>query len=341
MKKILIIYHKEDNDGVFSGAICKNYLINKLHKLPEDIEYQGHTYDTLNKLWNDKDLFNSLKDDYYQVMMVDISFDDYKAMIALKNMFGTNFYWVDHHLPIIKMSLKHKFDDIPGERDHHYSALLLTWFYLYDAFKKYYNDGEAPKLLRILSGWDSWSYDREGFTLEYVKQVNMAVTNYFNLDFDKVYQFVSRLLNVWHSNSFTNYSEWEKHYIDKFEEDGRLISDYNKNQWKLIVDNYGDKSWKIKLPDGTQRTMCALFVQGATTSQMFDSCKNECQNGIVFKHNIDSTWSFSLYNTNIDDHSFHCGEFLKRIYYGGGHEGAAGATLSEIKFIKILKSKTL
>ena len=29
-KKYLIIYHKEDNDGVFSGAIFYNYLITEL-----------------------------------------------------------------------------------------------------------------------------------------------------------------------------------------------------------------------------------------------------------------------------------------------------------------------
>ena len=49
----------------------------------------------------------------------------------------------------------------------------------------------------------------------------------------------------------------------------------------------------------------------------------------------------SLYNTNRDDHSFHCGDYLKKNYGGGGHEGAAGAQITETQFIKILKTKTL
>ena len=64
------------------------------------------------------------------------------------------------------------------------------------------------------------------------------------------------------------------------------------------------------------------------------------KNGIIFKRNSDSTWTISLYNVN-DDDDFHCGEFLLKKYKGGGHKGAAGCTLKESKFIKMLKTKEI
>ena len=89
------------------------------------------------------------------------------------------------------------------------------------------------------------------------------------------------------------------------------------------------------------RNALALFMQDQTSSMVFASVKDKFTNGIVFKHKKDGTWTVSLYNTNSDDHSFHCGEYLKKNYGGGGHEGAAGAQISETQFIKILKTKTL
>ena len=74
---------------------------------------------------------------------------------------------------------------------------------------------------------------------------------------------------------------------------------------------------------------------------VFVSVKDKFTNGIVFKNQKDGTWAVSLYNTNGDDNSFHCGEYMKKTYGGGGHEGAAGAQISESQFIKILKTKTL
>ena len=46
------------------------------------------------------------------------------------------------------------------------------------------------------------------------------------------------------------------------------------------------------------------------------------------------------YNTN-DNDDFHCGKYLKEKYKGGGHAGAAGCTISEKDFIKVLKNTQL
>ena len=64
------------------------------------------------------------------------------------------------------------------------------------------------------------------------------------------------------------------------------------------------------------------------------------KNGIIFKRMSDGKWGISLYNTNLDD-TFHCGEYLKKNYKGGGHVGAAGCQVTEAKFKRMLKTKTI
>jgi nanoRNase/pAp phosphatase (c-di-AMP/oligoRNAs hydrolase) len=48
----------------------------------------------------------------------------------------------------------------------------------------------------------------------------------------------------------------------------------------------------------------------------------------------------SLYNI-YDNDNFNCGTYLKENYNGGGHVGAAGCTITNTKFIKILKTKKI
>jgi hypothetical protein len=121
----------------------------------------------------------------------------------------------------------------------------------------------------------------------------------------------------------------------------------DKHNAELIESN-GDLTWKIA---GTNRKVCMLVTSGGSSSLMFKSlrrpenCPQEefnkyCDNGVVFKKTKDSEWTISLYNINEED-TFSCGEYLKNKYKGGGHIGAAGATISQAKFIKMLKAKEI
>ena len=53
----------------------------------------------------------------------------------------------------------------------------------------------------------------------------------------------------------------------------------------------------------------------------YEDLRNEYPDGEVFKN------------------QFELGKFLQEYYHGGGHEGAAGAQITEDEFIKILKAK--
>lgn len=336
-KKYLIIYHCEDNDGVFSAAIFYEYLINELHYKLEDLCFIGADYNELAKFAKENTV-KQLHEDFENIIMTDISFNDVSYMKALWKEFGHNFIWCDHHAPIINESIKNRFDDIPGIRDTSRSAILCVWKYLYDQFDEAYNAKKVPELLRVLSAWDSWSYEREGYDFEFVRDVNKGATITFNLELGKINRVIE-LLKIWFKDESNTLKDGN--LIKELEDYGHIINDYEDRTMENIIKNSGDTSWEIKAPHYTIHRACAIFHQGATNSTMFNCLKGtNIKHGLVFKHSKNGNWVLSMYNIN-DDCDFHCGEFLKEKYNGGGHKGAAGCTLTQEQFINILKTKQL
>ncbi len=325
----LIIYHEEDNDGLFSAALIYNYLRNALHIEKDSISFLGMTYAKLASTFPDKEtLKEKLYDVYTNVFMTDISFNDYKQMIELKRLYENKFVWIDHHAPIITSSMKYKFDDIIGERDTSRSALLLAYRFLYDPFNLKYNNGEAPILFRMLSAYDSWSYERENVDFNVCRNVNKGVDYVFKLDITKVIDAVYNIL----------YDDTKSGGYITFERIGATLNEYDDIRNTELVSKYGDFSWKV---NGTPTVM--LMLQGPTSSLVFKSVKDKnIKHGIVLKYLPNGNYVVSLYNINTEyDKEFHCGNYLKTKYNGGGHAGAAGCTLTTKQFQKIMKTKEI
>ena len=347
-KKYLIIYHKEDNDGVFSGALFYDYLINRIGCKLEDLCFLGADYNILAEFSKDNKV-EDLHKDFENLIMTDISFNDVSYMKKLWKEFGNNFVWCDHHAPIIKASFENKFSDVPGIRDTKRSAILNVWKFLYDQFDEAYNEKKVPELLRILSGWDSWSYEREGYEFEYVRNINKAVTVNYELKLGEARKLVHDLYMVYVEHKPSGkMSEVFKDgsLIEQLHETGKKLNEYDDQVMRDIIEKSGDRTWKLAIwnedkQEFSYRNACAIFHQGQSNSTFFKSLiDTNYQNGIVFKHQPNGNWVVSLYNVK-DGDSFHCGEFMKRSYKGGGHAGAAGCTLTEAQFIKVLKSKIL
>ena len=316
-EQYLIIYHKEDNDGLFSMAIIYNYLIIEKNINKDNIKLFGADYNDLDKLSLDDDIIKNST----HIYISDVSFDTVEKMMQLKEMFGENLVWIDHHKPMIDNSISKGFDDIKGIRDTKHSAL-------YNAFKYLYPTHNIPELFKLLSAWDSWSYDAEGIDFDLCRYVNIGVNNKFNLNPDSIINYVCLLIYTY--ADYINSPD-----IDKFYEIGKFEANILDRTYENNVKAYGDFSWTVN-----GRTACAMFIQGPSNSQMFKVCKDKIQNGIVFKRLPDSNWTLSLYNTD-NQHDFHCGEYLKKHFNGGGHEGAAGCQISEELFINILKQKKI
>jgi len=347
-KKYLIIYHKEDNDGVFSGALFYDYLINRMGCKLEDLCFLGADYNMLAEFSKDNKV-EDLHKDFENLIMTDISFNDVSYMKKLWKEFGNNFIWCDHHAPIIKASFENKFSDVPGVRDTKRSAILNVWKFLYDQFDEAYNEKKVPELLRILSGWDSWTYEREGYEFEYVRNINKAITVNYELKLGEARKLVHDLYVVYVEHQPSGkMSEVFKDgsLIEQLHETGKKLNEYDDQIMRDIIEKSGDRTWKLAIwnedkQEFSYRNACAIFHQGQSNSTFFKSLiDTNCQNGIVFKHQPNGNWVVSLYNVK-DGDTFHCGEFMKRSYKGGGHAGAAGCTLAETQFIKVLKSKIL
>ena len=347
-KKYLIIYHKEDNDGVFSGALFYDYLINRMGCKLEDLCFLGADYNMLAEFSKDNKV-EDLHRDFENLIITDISFNDVSYMKKLWKEFGNNFVWCDHHAPIIKASFENKFSDIPGIRDTKRSAILNVWKFLYDQFDEAYNKKEVPELLRILSGWDSWSYEREGYEFDYVRNINKAVTVNYELKLGEVRKLVHDLYMIYVEKTpieSMGMTYKDEPLINELHEIGKKLNEYDDQVMRDIIEKSGDRTWKLAIWDEDKqefsyRNACAIFHQGQSNSTFFKSLiDKDCQNGIVFKHQPNENWVVSLYNVK-DNDSFHCGEFMKRSYKGGGHAGAAGCTLTKSQFIKVLKEKIL
>ena len=337
MKKYLIIYHKEDNDGVVSGAMFCNYLLNNMNITIEDIALLPSDYNSL-EIFKNTNTIEDLMNSYESIIMTDISINDPQYMGDLFLYYGSKFIWCDHHKPIIDESNKHKFNLAPGVRDITKSAILCAYEYLYDPFNERYKEKDIPELFRILSGWDSWSYEREGYEFEYVKAINKAFTIKFNLDFNKILDYINEVIDRWNLDHINIFDAKE------FYDYGMILNNYDDIIMEDIIKNSGDKSWKVMVDDKDREMpllidACAIFHQGASNSTMFNCLKEtEIQLGLVFKHSPNGNWVMSMYNIN-DDYWFHCGEFLKKKYNGGGHKGAAGCTLTQDQFINLLITK--
>lgn len=336
----LLIYHNEDNDGLFSAAIIYNYLISKKIKTRGEISRFGANYNML-KDFAAKNTMQDLKEKYDTIILTDISFEA-SYMKKLYNEYGNHFIWFDHHAPIIKESYIHDFNGV-GVRNPGKSAILCAFEYYYDPLNANYNDKFVPELFRILSGWDSWSFEREGYTNDYVKKINKAVTTIYRLDFDKIVKVVNHLIDYWEKYHSVFDNEID---IDKLHEYGTTIVNYEDVTMEDIIKTSGDCSWKVRFEDEDRgrplyHSACAIFHQGASNSTMFKSLINKgIQHGLVFKHAPNGNWTMSMYN--VDDNEWtHCGEFLKERYGGGGHKGAAGCTFTQDQFIEILKKKEL
>ena len=150
-KNVLVIYHREDNDGVCSAAIVSQFL--KSFDNPDvNVQFFGSNYAELSEIWKEhvdpllahdeealtKTTITKWVSNFDQIYMVDISFSELDAMECIyKSKPDGDFIWCDHHRPIIEFSLanldRYGFGNTPGIRRTDQSAILNTWEYMNNA----------------------------------------------------------------------------------------------------------------------------------------------------------------------------------------------------------------
>lgn len=326
--KTLILYHKEDNDGIVSGALIYNYLTNTLQIEKEDIVCVGLDYNDI-KSYNRKSI-KQLREVYEHIFITDLSFP-IPLMEYIYKLWENHFVWFDHHRPVIEASMHSNVCNCFGAREFNRSAILCVWKWFYDPFDSDFLDNKSniPELLRVLSGWDSFTYADEGFSKEYVRQVNYGITHLYQL---RLHEFV-------HFLEYADGNDWFQ-LLKKAQTVGTILCHDEDYRMKLNVERNGDFDFSLDIDDNEDHSCCALFMLGQTNSVMFDSVKDKVRHGVVFKRNTNNVWTVSLYNTNEND-EFHIGKYCREKYNGGGHSGAGGFQIKESKMIKILKGKKI
>lgn len=325
-KEYCIVYHKEDNDGLFSMALIYNHLVDKLKVDKNEIRIIGADYQDMKKLDVDELCNNNGK-----ILMTDISFNDFLKIKKIYKVKGKSFWWFDHHAPIIKQSLLEKCEDINGVRNTKRSAILNVYSYFYDLFDEKYNKRSPDmELFRILSAWDSFTFVQEGYEMDYVRNVNVGVYNEFMLNPDIIIEFVADFIKM----DLKSQSD----LIDKFYARGSSFNKIIEKKDAKIIEDYG----QVYVLEETGEEVMVLYMQGGSSSVMFKSVSDKYKHGAVIKHLKDGNFSLSLYNTDTKyDSEMDCGAYMKKKYNGGGHKGAAGAQITEDVFLDIMRYKRI
>lgn len=330
-RKILVIYHKEDNDGACSAGI----IINKINEEDDEaiakdssvlrsmISPFGVDYAILTNFYNTDD-FKHIYDFYDEVYLTDMSFNNIEAMNELYDMSvnaGKKFVYFDHHAPVCAAAMENRFGNAKGWRETTCSAILCAWKY-------FYGEDNIPHLFEMLSDYDSWQWVNKGYDEDELFSINTGFTIKGKLDPFYWASIANAIRSDRHSDIANEISAAEKIGWETLQR--------QREHCKEMIKEWGDLSWTI----GTHKA-CALFTQEKFSSRSFISLKDtdiEC--GIVFKHKPTGDWVISVYNVT-DDIDFHIGEYLKSVYSGGGHKGAGGCTVSQDQFIDILTNKSM
>lgn len=294
IKKIGIMYHKVDLDG-----ICSASIVFKKHCNEEEYEVKfiPHNYG-----------FQLPNKEYDILYAVDLGlkFDEVKT---LHNQYD-EFIWIDHHKTAIDEYEKRKHElnsEVKGIRSIEKSACELTWEFL---FKEV---GFTPFIVKTLSKYDSWKNEDKNEWEKVIMPTQMYFKTYFFKDNTKNFNFIKCLSLIIPLDIQDNCESQEK--INEIINIGTHIYEYQKNMW-MSKSKYAKLS---KLGDlnvlfmNTNERSSSVFM-GCDITEDIDVLCIATLNGEI--------WEYSIYKPS-DKSTINCGEIAEK-YGGGGHVGAAG-----------------
>lgn len=294
---VLIIYHRVDFDGLFSGAITKKYFT----------EVEGITPQLLG--WNYGDALpeKSYILSFDKIVLVDISFPPE----VMKDLYDSKkAVWIDHHDSAINYSIEGGYDDFPGIRLNGTAACELTWNFFYPGVN-------IPKIIQYVGCYDVWNKERFDWDNETLP-IQYALRAKFELKFGKLYNNLNELII---SNKILNY----------LTSCGKSILEYNKNTWRSWIKSYG---FPITVA-GQYKGIALISPQFG--SAMFESVLSEYDIYVVVQRKSGNVFSMSMYKEPDRLPEFNCADYvIKTFGNGGGHVSACGTTLNLEQFTKLI-----
>lgn len=306
-RKILIVYHRVDFDGVFSALITKKFYESNPNYI---VELYGYTYN------DDLPNFKSQKFKVNELVIVDISFHSDIMLDFIKRYGVDNITWIDHHITAIRESEDQGFNILKGIRRVGRGACELCWEYFFDETLT-----TLPQLIRDLSDYDVWYKRSDDYWNNVIMPIQFGIRALYGVSVSK--------LNA----DLISDTEFREHVINV----GKPIHNYLIGKWNSYVKN---SSFDITV--GGQLNGIALITPEICSS-VFDSVRDRYQVFCIVSPRRDNdTFSCSLYSEpdgRLGD--FELGEYMKKNYGGGGHPTAAGGILTIDQFINLITNKEL
>lgn len=304
--KVIIIYHRADYDGLFSGNIARKfYLENGFN-----VRMLGYNYG------DEIPDFSSIIRDYDEICILDVSFNP-DIMKSLRD--SKKVYWIDHHIGTIRDSEEFKYSDIPGDRTKEkMGAVEVAWNYFYPSLK-------VPYVIELISAYDVWDHDRFCWDLE-VTPLQYSLRAKYSLGIGKLWNDWDLIID-------------DPDYLDELLRSGKTILQYLKAVWKSWCGNY---AFEVMV-DNKYTGICMLTAQ--TGSLQFESIldgdkKYDLQ--IVVNRKGPDLYNVSIYKESDDCNDFDCSEYASKVYKtGNGHKSAAGFTINLEQFTRLIKDQVL
>ena len=305
MKKILIIYHRIDFDGLCSMAIVRHWAVS-----------QGMEVDLLG--YNHGDSDPVIREDYHLVFVLDVCLDS-DIMVSLKS--HSKLVWIDHHNTSILEAADKGFDNAMGFRVEGVGACELCWRFCH-RYKA------TPLLVQLLSTydvWDKFSFNWEKETLPF----QFGMRNRFDLDVEAFYRFFVQCVESGHIEEL----------VDEIMSDGKCILNYVRKIGKRACEAYG---FEVDIDGGKVKGFCLLTAHFGALELEETMSEHGCKVAVcVNRHASSGTYKISAYAASNDLGSFNIGSYMKEHYNGGGHRCAAGGTLTEEQFLRLLNEHCL
>jgi hypothetical protein len=307
MKRLAIIYHKADFDGLMSFCILKNHAMK--NDVADEIFSFGYNYNQPLP----EGLFG-----FDKVWVADVSLPT-EAMKRLHD--EHKLVWIDHHRTSMSEAAKWSYDKAPGIRREGVGACELCWEWaMKDAFA---SSKEAPLPVVLLSAYDVFDKKRMDCNRmlswdDEVLPFQWGMRNRYGLDRDELYaDFAAGAIHT-----------------DEIIQEGTVILNYVRENGLRSAANYG---FEVKVNK--------IYNALAILTDSFGSIPREQaarEAGIPLilcaNRRDDGVYYVSVYSSGGKE-PLDIGAYLKETYGGGGHPAAGGAQVDEKTFIRLITEK--
>lgn len=334
MKKIVIYSHRVDNDGYASAAIMNMFF-------PEYLKTQGiQECEIVNVPWTygDKTPVFEDFDGYDYVIVVDLHFDN-KLTLKLKNYFGDNFIWFDHHAQCIieyenfcnEIGVDFYVNGIQSKMTYPNnkiccSAAELCWYWFFGCKgNERFTETKAlitthkniPTVIELISDFDVWNKESNNSWDEEIYPFQMGSRTYIK-------SYVDMMDLLYHELYIDNINSTENSRVNQYINEGKIIVNYENAECLKDIRSgaftetfyWNDREYKVCVLNTTKRSSNVFVNMPNRDDYDVFICYN------IIKRQSDYQYRYSMYAFKDDVKC--AGMIISNVKFNG-HDHACGA----------------